>query len=80
MTRVRNGAPFRANQASITFGSADSIASGAVPASNARKSRAASSGSAAVSRVRTIGGLNFKEWFKGVHVSPEAIEFYKGAE
>jgi ATP-dependent DNA helicase PIF1 len=33
----------------------------------------------AVSRVRTLAGLNFKEWFKGVHVSPEAIEFYKEA-
>jgi ATP-dependent DNA helicase PIF1 len=33
----------------------------------------------AVSRVRTLAGLNFKEWFKGVHVSPEAIEFYQGA-
>lgn len=33
----------------------------------------------AVSRVRSLAGLNFKEWFKGVHVSPEAIEFYKGA-
>lgn len=32
----------------------------------------------AVSRVRSLAGLNFKEWFKGVHVSPEAIEFYKG--
>jgi hypothetical protein len=31
----------------------------------------------AVSRVRTLGGLNFKDWFKGVHVSPEAIEFYR---
>ena len=31
----------------------------------------------AVSRVRTLAGLNFKEWFKGVHVSPEAIEFYQ---
>lgn len=31
----------------------------------------------AVSRVRTLAGLNFKEWFKGVHVSPEAIEFYR---
>ena len=31
----------------------------------------------AVSRVRTLSGLFFKEWFKGVHVSPEAIEFYK---
>jgi ATP-dependent DNA helicase PIF1 len=34
----------------------------------------------AVSRVRTLAGLNFKEWFKGVHVSPEAIEFYQGAK
>ncbi len=34
----------------------------------------------AVSRVRTLAGLNFKEWFKGVHVSPEAIEFYKEAK
>ena len=33
----------------------------------------------AVSRVRTLVGLQFKEWFKGVHVSPEAIEFYKEA-
>ncbi len=33
----------------------------------------------AVSRVRTLAGLNFKEWFKGVHVSPEAIQFYKEA-
>ena len=33
----------------------------------------------AVSRVRSLAGLNFKEWFKGVHVSPEAIEFYQGA-
>src|SRR5262249_31199243 len=31
----------------------------------------------AVSRVRTLEGLMFKEWFKGVHVSPAAIEFYK---
>ena len=31
----------------------------------------------AVSRVRSLAGLNFKEWFKGVHVSPEAIEFYQ---
>jgi hypothetical protein len=30
----------------------------------------------AVSRVRSLAGLQFKEWFKGVHVSPEAIEFY----
>jgi ATP-dependent exoDNAse (exonuclease V) alpha subunit len=34
----------------------------------------------AVSRVRSLSGLNFKEWFKGVHVSPEAIEFYQGAK
>ena len=33
----------------------------------------------AVSRVRTLAGLNFKEWFKGIHVSPEAIAFYKEA-
>jgi ATP-dependent DNA helicase PIF1 len=32
----------------------------------------------AVSRVRTLAGLQFKEWFKGVHVSPEAIRFYEG--
>jgi hypothetical protein len=31
----------------------------------------------AVSRVRSLSGLFFKEWFKGVHVSPEAIRFYK---
>jgi ATP-dependent exoDNAse (exonuclease V) alpha subunit len=31
----------------------------------------------AVSRVRTLEGLRFKEWPKGVHVSPEAIEFYQ---
>ena len=31
----------------------------------------------AVSRVRTLAGLFFKDWFKGVHVSPEAIKFYK---
>jgi ATP-dependent exoDNAse (exonuclease V) alpha subunit len=31
----------------------------------------------AVSRVRTLAGLNFKEWFKGIHVSPEAIQFYE---
>ena len=31
----------------------------------------------AVSRVRSLAGLQFKDWFKGVHVSPEAIEFYK---
>ncbi len=29
------------------------------------------------SRVRRLAGLNFKEWFKGLHVSPEAIRFYK---
>ena len=34
----------------------------------------------AVSRVRTLAGLHFKEWFKGVHVSPEAIKFYGGVE
>ena len=34
----------------------------------------------AVSRVRTLAGLHFKDWFKGVHVSPEAIEFYRKAE
>jgi ATP-dependent DNA helicase PIF1 len=33
----------------------------------------------AVSRVRTLAGLNFKKWFKGIHVSPEAIRFYEGA-
>jgi ATP-dependent DNA helicase PIF1 len=33
----------------------------------------------AVSRVRTLAGLNFKEWFKGLHVSPEAIRFYEEA-
>ena len=33
----------------------------------------------AVSRVRTLAGLHFKEWFKGVHVAPEAIQFYEGA-
>lgn len=32
----------------------------------------------AVSRVRTLAGLNFKEWFKGLHVAPEAIQFYQG--
>ncbi len=31
----------------------------------------------AVSRVRSLAGLQFKEWPKGVHVSPEAIEFYR---
>ena len=33
----------------------------------------------AVSRVRSLAGLNFKDWFKGVHVSPEAIRFYEEA-
>lgn len=33
----------------------------------------------AVSRVRTLAGLQFKEWPKGVHVSPQAIEFYRHA-
>jgi hypothetical protein len=33
----------------------------------------------AVSRVRTLAGLHFKEWFKGVHVSAEAINFYEEA-
>ena len=31
----------------------------------------------AVSRVRSLAGLHFKDWFKGVHVSPEAIRFYE---
>jgi hypothetical protein len=31
----------------------------------------------AVSRVRTLGGLFFKDWFKGIHVSIDAIEFYR---
>jgi ATP-dependent exoDNAse (exonuclease V) alpha subunit len=34
----------------------------------------------AVSRVRTLAGLRFKEWPKGVHVSPEAIRFYGEVE
>jgi ATP-dependent DNA helicase PIF1 len=33
----------------------------------------------AVSRVRTLAGLHFKDWFKGLHVSPEAIDFYREA-
>ncbi|HTD67945.1 MAG TPA: AAA family ATPase [Candidatus Limnocylindria bacterium] len=33
----------------------------------------------AVSRVRTLAGLHFKDWFKGVHVSDAAIQFYKEA-
>ena len=31
-----------------------------------------------VSRVRTLAGLHFKDWFKGVIVSSEAIKFYQG--
>jgi ATP-dependent DNA helicase PIF1 len=31
----------------------------------------------AVSRVRSLAGLHFKEWFKGVHVSEAAIQFYQ---
>jgi hypothetical protein len=31
----------------------------------------------AVSRVRTLAGLHFKDWFKGVWVSDEAIRFYE---
>jgi ATP-dependent DNA helicase PIF1 len=31
----------------------------------------------AVSRVRTLAGLRFKSWFKGLQVSPEAIRFYE---
>lgn len=34
----------------------------------------------AVSRVRSLAGLHFKEWFKGVHVSPEAIRFYEAVD
>jgi ATP-dependent exoDNAse (exonuclease V) alpha subunit len=30
----------------------------------------------AVSRVRTLAGLHFKDWFKGVWVSEEALKFY----
>jgi ATP-dependent DNA helicase PIF1 len=33
----------------------------------------------AVSRVRSLAGLHFKDWFKGLHVSPEAIRFYQEA-
>jgi ATP-dependent DNA helicase PIF1 len=33
----------------------------------------------AVSRVRSLAGLQFKDWIKGVHVSPEAIQFYEEA-
>ncbi len=31
----------------------------------------------AVSRVRTLAGLRFKDWVKGVWVSEEAIRFYE---
>jgi ATP-dependent DNA helicase PIF1 len=31
----------------------------------------------AVSRVRTLGGLHFKDWFSGVWVSEQAIRFYE---
>jgi ATP-dependent DNA helicase PIF1 len=31
----------------------------------------------AVSRVRTLAGLNFKDWFSGVWVSEQAIRFYE---
>ncbi len=31
----------------------------------------------AVSRVRTLAGLHFKDWFRGVWVSEEAIKFYE---
>jgi len=31
----------------------------------------------AVSRVRTLAGLHFKDWFKGVWVSEEALKFYE---
>jgi hypothetical protein len=31
----------------------------------------------AVSRVRSLAGLHFKDWFKGVFVSQEAIDFYR---
>jgi len=43
-----------------------------------RAARAPGQAYVAVSRVRTLAGLQFKEWFKGVHVSPEAIRFYQG--
>jgi ATP-dependent DNA helicase PIF1 len=33
----------------------------------------------AVSRVRSLAGLHFKEWFRGVHVSEAAIQFYEEA-
>jgi hypothetical protein len=33
----------------------------------------------AVSRVRSLAGLHFKEWFRGIHVSPQAIQFYEEA-
>jgi len=31
----------------------------------------------AVSRVRSLAGLHFKDWFKGVWVSEEALKFYE---
>ena len=33
----------------------------------------------AVSRVRTLAGLHFKDWFKGVWVAEQALEFYRTA-
>ena len=33
----------------------------------------------ALSRVRTLAGLHFKAWFKGLHLSPEAIRVYQEA-
>ena len=30
----------------------------------------------ALSRVRSLGGLWLKDWFKGVCFSPEAVEFF----
>ncbi len=30
-------------------------------------------------RLRTLAGLHFKDWPKGIHVSPEAIRFYEEA-
>lgn len=34
----------------------------------------------AISRLRNLKGLFLKDWFKGVFVSPEAIEFYRNIE
>ncbi len=34
----------------------------------------------AVSRVRTLAGLHFKDWFKGVWVAEPALEFYGGLQ